>query len=383
MRRRSRHTIRWGGGRARGARLAALAAAAGTLAGCSSGDVPTGPGDPPIASVLALHSVGQTLQRYEVGERLAVGGSVDLGPLFDGNGMDALGSIAVTTESDFGGDRVWIVDLEAGTTTGVGFAEQGVNPSRPVLVPSRSSAFVAGRGSNAIYEIPLGVPDSPPGVLARDAGEFVEKVLAADGRLFAIDSNIDDAGGTYEPLGPSRVVVFELDGREVADLELPAGFQAIDAVRSGGLVVVLNAGTLTPAFAPEGNGSLAVIDPTTLEVSGPFLLGGNGVSLEDGADGYVYASVTSDFVNLRTLRFDPAREAFLNGPSDPVATRDASGSPVACWVTTALADGRLLCATFRFEESGAIFLLQADGAFIDRVQGGFGTTDLEIEAPRG
>ncbi len=105
------------------------------------------------------------------------------------------------------------------------------------------------------------------------------------------------------------------------------------------------------------------------------------MSIEEGADGRVYVAVTSDFVSIRTLRFDPAAPGFVDGPEDPVQTRDADGVPLSCWAATALSDGRLVCATFRSAQAGELFLLSADGGFIDSTPGGFGTTDLEIVAP--
>lgn len=328
--------------------------------------------------LLALQSVGQTIRPYEAGEGIAPdGAAIDLGGLFDGNAMDLLGDLAVTTESTFGGDRVLAVDLVDGAVVPIGFDTENVNPSKPFAAESRGSAFVGGRGSNSLYEIPLETPGTAPIVFATDVGEFVEKVVVANGRVFAVDSNIDDAGGTFEPLGNSRVAVYGLDGTSVAVLDA-RGLQATDAVLSAGKIVVLNAGSLTPTFEPEGNGNLVLIDPSSLSVSGPFALEANGVSLESGADGHVYVTVTSDFVELRLLRFDAASEAFIDGPADPIDTRDASGAAVPCWVATALEDGRLVCATFSFEQAGELYLLSSAGGFLASSAGGFGTTDLEI-----
>jgi hypothetical protein len=372
----------------RGSDLVSIALGLATLVGCSSDGVdPTGPGpgpgDPP-AVLLALHSVGQTMQGYEAGEVISPsGGAIDLGGLFDGDAMAVGGAVtdltAVVTESSFGGDRALVVDVAGRRFVSVGFPDEPANPSKPFVVESRGSAFVGGRASNAVYELSITAPGTQPAVFARDVGEFIEKVVVANDRVFVIDSNIDDVGFTFEPLGNSRVVVFETSGEFVREIELP-GLQATDAVLSAGRLVVLNAGTLDPAFVPEGNGSLAVIDPTSLQLSGPFLLAGNGVSIEDGADGRVYVSVTSDFVSIRTLRFDPAGPGFLDGPESPIQTEDADGAQVSCWATTALSDGRLVCATFRSEQVGELLLLSADGGFIDSTPGGFGTTDLEIVA---
>ena len=371
----------------RGGGFVSIVLGLATLAGCSTdaGD-PTGPGpgDPP-AALLALHSVGQTMQGYEVsGEISPSGAAIDLGGLFDGDAMAVGGDVTdltvVVTESDFGGDRALVVDVPSRSTVPVTLPDETVNPSKPFVVESRGSAFVGGRASNSVYELSITAPGTPPVVFARDVGEFIEKVVVTNDRVFVIDSNIDDVDFTFEPLGNSRVVVYDMDGTRVDGLVLP-GFQATNAVLAVGRIVVLEAGTLSPTFVPEGNGDLSIVDPATLQVSGPFPLGGNGVSLEDGADGLVYVTVTTDFVDLLTLRFDPAVPGFVNGPTNPIATRDATGGAIPCWATTALADGRLVCATFRSEEAGDLFLLSADGSFLDVVEGGFGTTDLEIVAP--
>ncbi len=338
--------------------------------------------------VWALNSIGQTIRTFEIGEGISpLGLAVDLGGLFDGVSMDVAFPLAVTSESSFGGDRAIVADLESGGRTPVAFLEpQGdpVNPSKPFVLQGMSEAIVGGRGTKSIYRFSLDPPGTSAIVLARDAGEFVEKVVVTNGRVFAIDSNIDDAGGTFEPLGNSLVAVFDLEGGAVATLVLP-GFQATDAVLSGGKLVVLNAGTLTPTFEPEGNGTLAVVDPVPpFQVSGPFPLGGNGVSLEDGADGRVYVTVTNDFAGpIRTLSFDVGANGFVRGPEDPIPTRDDAGADISCWVATSLADGRLLCATFRTDQAGTIYLLNADGSFISSTAGGFGTSDLEIAVAAG
>ncbi len=369
-------------------RLSVLAIALPLFIGCASGDSgPTGPGGGEVTVVWALNSIGQTIRTFEIGEGISpLGVAVVLEGGFDGVAMDVAFPLAVTSESSFGGDRAIVADLESGGTTPVAFPEpQGdpVNPSKPFVLQGVSEAIVGGRGTNSIYRFSLDPPGTSAIVLARDAGEFVEKVVVTNGRVFAIDSNIDDAGGTFEPLGESRVAVFDLEGGAVDELELP-GFQATDAVLSGGKLVVLNAGTLTPTFEPEGNGTLAVVDPVTLQVSGPFPLGGNGVSLENGADGRVYVTVTNDFAGpIRTLSFDVGANGFVRGPDDPIPTRDDAGTDISCWVATSLADGRLLCATFRTDQAGTIYLLNADGSFISSTAGGFGTSDLEIAVAAG
>jgi len=370
-------------------RLSALAIALPLFVGCASGDSgPTGPGGGDVTVVWALNSIGQTIRTFEIGEGISpVGLPVVLEGLFDGVAMDVAFPLAVTSESSFGGDRAIVADLESGGTTPVAFLEPPgvpVNASKPFVLQGTSEAIVAGRGTNSIYRFSLDPAGTPAIVLARDAGEFVEKIVVTNGRVFAIDSNIDDAGGTFEPLGESRVAVFDLEGGAVDAFPL-RGFQATDAVLSGGKLVVLNAGTLTPTFEPEGNGTLEIVDPVTLRVAEQqFLLGGNGVSLEAGADGRVYVTVTNDFAGpIRTLSFDVGANGFVRGPDDPIPTSDEAGADISCWVATSLADGRLLCATFRTDQAGTVYLLSADGSFVSSTAGGFGTSDLEIAVAAG
>jgi hypothetical protein len=92
----------------------------------------------------------------------------------------------------------------------------------------------------------------------------------------------------------------------------------------------------------------------------------------------VYVTTTEDYESLRVLRFDAATGVFLQGPDEPILTRDSGGELVDCWTATALADGRLLCATFSFEQAGRLLLLDGAGSFLDERAGGFGTTDLEL-----
>jgi hypothetical protein len=78
------------------------------------------------------------------------------------------------------------------------------------------------------------------------------------------------------------------------------------------------------------------------------------------------------------LVLDPSTGHFLRGPDDPLVPRDAAGERVDCWTVTALADGRLLCATFRYDRAGRLLLLDREGSALDELPSGFGTTDLAV-----
>lgn len=365
------------------ARSLAVAGLAGLLvavAGCEDGGspLPIAPGPDDSRGVLVLNSTGQTIASFEVSEALEAAGSpIDLGAGFDGSAVDATETHAVATVSAFGGSRVLFVDLAAGGVSTTVFPDpegESANPSR-ARFDAAGSAWFAGRGSDAVYTAMPGETEATR--VTEEVGTFVEVVVPAGDELLAVDAFIDDDGGTFAPLGPSRVFVIDAIGALVDTIELPDGARnAIDAVLVGGRLVALLGGTLDATFAPVGDGGLVVVDVED-RTAGAFIpFAANGVAIEAGADGLAYVTTTNDFVSTSVLSFDPATASFRDGPTDPVDTRDGAGDPVQCWAATALEDGRLLCVTFATAEAGRLLLLESDGSAIDEAPSGFGSTDL-------
>ncbi len=355
-----------------------------TLLACSDDPVSpvTGPGETAVPDgLLVLNSTGQTLAAFEVGETLvSVGVEIDLGAGFDGVSIDAAADHAVTTVSSFGGSRVLFADLTTGVVQTTEFpAPEGLdaNPSRPTFDEDGSIAYMAGRGSNTVYAASPGAAVATR--MAADVGSFVERVIPIGSRLFALDANIDDDGGTFAPLGPSRIFVIEA-GAITDTINLPpTALNAIDMVRVGDRMVVLLGGTFDPAtFAPNGDGGLVTISLSDFSLGLVHDLEANGVSIESGADGLVYVTGTSDFIRLDAMNFDAAADDFISGPSAPLDIRDASGARVDCWAVTALADGRHVCVTFSFASAGRLILLDSLGEPAGEIPSGFGSTDILV-----
>lgn len=343
---------------------------------------PIAPGPEDEQQVLVLNSTGQTLARYEVGEEISpTAQPVDLGATFDGTSMDANEDFAVTSVSSFGGSQVLFVDLDTDAVLPVDFLppnEQSANPSRPGL-DAAGVAWFAGRDTDAVYRAAPG--EQTALLVADDVGTFVEAVLPVGSEFAAIDAFLDDDGGTFEPLGPSHVYVLDEIGAVIDEIDLPGdAVNALGGVVVDDRVVVLLGGTLDPnTFAPQNDGGLVVVDVPGRSADGFVPLLGNGVAIEVGADGLVYVTSTSDFVETSLTSFDPESGAFVAGPGDPIDTRDAGGAAVDCWTVTALEDGRLLCVTFDVTENGRFLLLSEDGEALDEVEAGFGTTDIHLQ----
>jgi len=347
--------------------------------GCS--DSTTEPPAPTAQDLLLLNSTGQTLAAFSVSEIVTPSGlPVDLGAGFDGDRFDVTSSFAVTTVSSFGGSRVLFVDLGSGDVLTSGFPEPEADLANPAAATFDllGNAWVGGRGSDAVYRVRPGDPMLER--IAENVGTFVERVVPVGERLYAVDANIDDDGGSYQPLGPGRIVVLTRSGVVESVIDLPStAFNPTDAVEVGGRLVVLAGGTFdSGTFLPTGDGALVVIDLETGTPGPSIPLSANGVSLELGADGAIYVTMTADYQTLELLRFDPTSGSFARGPADPIVVRGGDGQPVQCWSATALGDGRIACTTFSFAEAGRLVLSDPDGGFIHEVAAGFGTTDIAL-----
>lgn len=358
---------------------------AAAIAACDGEGNPTpiGPGPGEFDEVYVLNSTGQTIASFDVDDAAlsVLDAPIDQGPSFDGAKMDVNDSHAVTTVSSFGGSAVLFSDLETGDVSSVAFPGSQpllANPGRPTF-DGTGVAWFGARGRDAIYSAMPG--DAEATLLVEDVGTFVEAVVPVGaGGLAAIDAYIDDAGGTFTPFGPSRVFLLTESGAVLDTLDLPTGaLNALDGVLVSGRLIVLLGGTLDPlSFQPRRDGGLVSIDLETRTVGPLVPLNANGVSIEAGADGLVYVTTTTNFVTLRALSFDPGSGDFVAGPDAPLDLRATNGGSLSCWVVTALEDGRMLCASFATVERGRLHLLDEDGAGLDWINSGFGSSDVVL-----
>jgi len=341
------------------------------------------------ASIIVLNSLSRTVQQFNIEGQTLVpfGTTFNLPPNYDGVAIDLLSELMVTTTSALNGSQIVWGDLSTGTTIITGFpGAQGslADPGRATLIVDVSGtigALVAARAENTLY---IAFPSQQnASVITDQAGEFVERILPFGNFLFALDSNLDDAGGTFASLGDARIKAFRLqDGSLFDDFELTGAKNVTDALVFNDQFFVLAGGTFTTnPFAPAGDGTMVVVNAPDRGVREVRSLQGNGLSIEAGLDGlaYVTRTVGTSFDETDVLTFNFFSENFERGPSNPIKPKNADGSSLNnCRATTALFDKRILCVTFEGTAQGRLVLMDQNGGFIDEAPIGAGATDIIV-----
>lgn len=368
--------------------VALVAAVALAASACNSSPTDGGNNPPTNGQILVLNSLSKTIVQFNVVDNTLVpfGTTFTLPANFDGETMDIIGDLMVTTVSSFNGSQVIWGDLGTGQIIVTGFGGPDgalANPGKPTLIVDTSGtigALVGARGENRIY---ISFPGSPNAILVADeVGEFVERVLPFGLLIFSADANIDDVGMTYEPLGDARMQLNRFnDGSEFDDFELTGATNLTEALFSQEQIMILAGGSFTPQFEPAGDGNMVVLNAPDRGIRGIEPLNGNGMSFEAGRNGlgYIVRTNNGTFDSTDVLTFNFFTEAFERGPGNPLQPKDADGSDIEnCRVATALIDSRLLCATFESGTQGRLVLMDATGNFLDDALVGAGATDIYV-----
>lgn len=363
------------------------------VVGCNSdANGPNGGNGPPErADVMVLNSVSRTIHQFTIeGDALAqFGTAISLPANFDGDAIDVSEDLFVSTISAFGGSQVVWGSLMSGATVVTGFPTGAdANPGRPTLVvdiEGALGALVPARGENAVY---IAFPSQPNAtIVAGDVGEFVVRAIpfarAFGQLLISVDANLDDEGGTFQPLGPPRLEYTRFTtGAFFDEFDIPGAVNATDIAFFGNDIGLLASGSFAgPDLDPAGDGNLVLINADARGVDTLFPLNGNGLSIEGGRDGLTYVTRTRGAGTFETdvLSFSFSTGDWTRGPDNPIRPKDADGSELtSCWAASALVDGRILCITSDFVAPGRIVLMESNGDFLDDAPVGVGAVDLHV-----
>lgn len=346
---------------------------------------------PPTAGgsdVIVLNRTSRTVQQFTTdGQTLtSAGQSLTLPANFDGDAIDVSLDLIVTTSSAGIGQVIW-ASLDTGEMVTTGFPGAGAaDPARPTLVVDiggNVGALVPARARNTVYISSPGQADAR--LLAGDVGEYVQRALPFGDLVISVDANLDDVGGTLEPLGDTRLEYSDfLTGAFFDELDLTGAVGITDVSFRGDDLLILAGGTLDMNMLPVGDGTLVLVNALGRGVEGTFPLTGNGLQIEGGRDGLAYVTRTrgAGTFDSDVLTFSFSTGNWVQGPNNPIQPKDSDGSDLdTCRATSALTNGRLLCATSdpaAPNAPGRLVLMASDGTFIADVGIGAGVTDIAI-----
>ena len=358
--------------------------------GCNSSTVdPDMPGSGPSRSeIVVLNSLSKTIQQFNIidGKLATFGTDIQLGANYDGEALDFVSDVWVTSTSRFGGSQIIFGSFTTGEqsiTTFPGNLGPLADAGKPTIVLDAAAtigAFVPARAEDAIYVAFPGQSEAQR--MVEQTGTFMVRAMPAGDFIIGLDANLDDDTGTYAPLGPPRMVLYEFrNGDFFDDLEITGAFGATDALIAQDELVFLAGGSFDPVtFQPAGDGKMALINMSDRGIRDLYDIGGNGISMEPGRNGLLYMVRTKgpDTYETDVLTFNFFTGEFDRGPGNPIQPKDSDGSDLSCWVMTAFITGELLCTTFEAAAQGRLILLDSDALFVDQIPVGAGATDIII-----
>ncbi len=350
-----------------------------------------GPSDGPPAKsdIVVLNSLSKTLLQFNlIDDRLVpFGDPIQLGPNYDGVTADFIQDLFVTTTSSFGGSQIIFGAFSTGEMLTGRFPGDdflSADAGKPTVVVDAAGtvgAFVPARARDEVY---IAFPGNAGAILLiQNVGTFVERAIPAGRFIVSIDANLNDDEGTFESLGPPRLVLHDFQtGALFSATSLTGAVGATEALVVSDEMAFLAGGGFDPVtFAPMGDGRLLKINISDQGVQDNFSIGGNGISFEPGRNGLLYVvrtKGTGDFDDTDVLTFNIFTGDFERGPNNPLQPKDSDGADLGCRVVTAFITGEMLCATFEASSVGRLVLLDSDGMYVHETPIGAGATDIII-----
>lgn len=317
------------------------------LGGC---DETTAPADPFAGEVaVVVNSVDLTLTLFptdSVEETRAVG----LGPDGSPVGVSVRGDRAVVPMGLV--PALKVVDVRSGEVERTVALPEGSGATGSAFL-SDDVVMVANPGRNSVTRVDVETGTAQPEI---PVGTYPQEIVVMDGRAFVINAELVD----FTPAGPGTISVLEPGSPDpvVATIELSGENPGGAAAGPDGLLYVVHSGRFG-----EGNGSLSVVDPVSLEeVAHHTGFGEFPFALAFGPGGHLHVASFSYGIAV----WDPATETFVRPPDQAVTPGDvASVSDVAVDAT-----GRLWALTPDCQTPGAAHRLGADGSVLESVSVG-------------
>jgi hypothetical protein len=285
----------------------AVALALGSVA-CDD-DNPTGPVVPAgVETALVVNSIDLSVTVFPV-DSIDARRTIGLAQAGSPVSLAARGSHAVAPMGFL--SSAVVVDLASGDVTSVALPDN--SGATGVDFINDSIAYVANPNLNTVS--PINVFAATTGAQI-DVGGFPQGVIASSDRVFVLNAELDE---TFRPAKVGGVSVIDPSTNAVVSTIILSGFNpSAAAFGPDGQLYVVNSGTFG-----QGDGSLSVIDPTTLEEAEHHPgFGEFPGDIAFDASGIAYVSSFSYGIAI----WDAAADTFIRSPSDPLVVE---GYPIS------------------------------------------------------
>lgn len=314
------------------------------LGGC---DEATGPADPFAGEVaVVVNSIDVTLTLFPT-DSVEETRTVGLGPDGSPVGLSIRGDRAVVPMGLV--PALVVVDVRSGEVERTVALPQGSGATGSAFVDD-TLVLVANPGRNSVSPVNVELGAARPEIAV---GTSPQEVVVIGQRAFVMNAGEFDAN--FDPVDPGTITVLEpgTTNPVVATITLSGQNPGGSAAGPDGLLYVVNSGT-----SGQADGSLSVVDPTTLEeVAHHTGFGEFPFAVAFGAGGLLHVASFSYGIAV----WDPATEAFVRPPDDAVTPADV---PSVSDVATSDA-GVLWALTPDCQTPGAAHRLGADWSVLE------------------
>lgn len=343
----------------------------------------TGPGgDAPAGGIVVLNGFGQPGVTL-LADTGTASTRIDFGDDFDGAVFNVANDTAVATSSSFGGDKLFVADLGAGTVETLQLPG-GSNPAGAAFVSGEARFAVALRNTGQIALVRRTGTGTAALTLLDDAGLCPTDVVEFGGSLYSADANAACAAGTFASQGPARLIRVSRTGAEGDTIDLPgATGSSATVVVLGSFAYVAVSGEAdfsgTPTFVASG--TVTKVDLVTGQVAGSVRLpeGTYGAAMRAGADGKLYlaAYTATDFQSRGIFVVTPSSLAMAGGAAG-IPLRRTGGALANCGAATADAAGNVYCVEDDESGNSTLLVFDASGDQVRAVPAGTGAVDVAL-----
>ena len=265
------------------------------------GDDPTGPGTPSgVETAVVLNSIDLSITVFPVDSPqvtatlgLAQAGSPVSMAARNGRVVVPLGFLSAAAVADLGSGDVASLPLPDNSgATGVAFLNDSI-------------AYIANPNLNTVSPVNIFGMSAGPQI---EVGGFPQGVIASAARIFVLNAELDQ---TFRPAKAGGVSVIDPATNTVIATVILTGYNpSAAAFGHDGLLYVINSGTFG-----QGDGSLSVVSPTTLEEVAHHA--GFGEFPGDIAFDQAGRAHVSSF-SYGIAIWDATADSFINSPADPL-----------------------------------------------------------------